>query len=179
MLERTRTAVVVIDMQESLFTVMHDREALRRAVMQLLQGAAALQLPVVATEQNPVRLGATLSDVAACMPAITPVAKQSFSCVRNSGFLAQLRETGCSQVLVCGMETHICVYQTAVELLSRGFAVDVVADAVSSRTAFNRRVGLERCRAAGAGVTSVETALFELLGSAEDAAFKAVAKIIK
>ena len=179
MLERERTAVVVIDMQASLYNVMHEREQLLASVLRLVQAASVLQVPVLATEQNPDRLGTTMPEVAACMPAVAPIAKVTFSCARTATFMQRLRQSGRSQLLLCGMESHICVYQAAIELLERGFAVEVVADGVSSRTALNRQVGLDRCQAAGAAITSVETALFELLGSATDADFKAIAKIIK
>jgi nicotinamidase-related amidase len=113
------------------------------------------------------------------LPDIKPITKFSFSCCGEEAFPPQMKALGRKQVLLTGIETHVCVYQTAVDLASNGYEVQVVADCVSSRTTFNRDIGLDRMRACGAGITSVETALFELLKVARGDKFKEISRIIK
>jgi len=139
-----------------------------------------LNIPILWTEQNPERLGATLPEIVELMPAgAHPVSKMSFSCCGSGDFVHALKACGRSDVLLAGIETHICVLQTAMELIDQGFRVQAVADCVGSRTQENNAVGIERMRSMGVQITSVETALFELLGSAAAPQFRAIAKIIK
>lgn len=170
--------LVVVDIQGKLASLMHERERLYDNVRRLARGCAALELPVLWTEQVPDKLGPTVPEVAELLPG-EPIAKASFSGWGEGRFRDALVRTGRSQVLLAGIESHICVYQTARDLGLVGFETYVVADAVSSRTAENRQIGLEAGRAAGARVTSVEAALFEMLGSAEHPAFRQIAGIVK
>ena len=179
MLDRTHTALVLIDIQGKLATRMHDREQLYANLQILIRGARKLELPILWVEQYPKGLGPTIPEVADLLPDLEPVAKTTFSACRLPEFDRRLRETGRHQLLLAGIEAHVCVYQTACELLGAGYHVEVVTDAVSSRTAANRRLALERMRAGGAMWTSVEMALFELLQDARDPAFKAVAALVK
>jgi nicotinamidase-related amidase len=178
MLIRDDAVLVVVDVQGKLARLMHEAEALFDQLSRLIRGARALDLPIIVTEQNPDGLGPTIPELAPLLPP-ERIAKRAFSCGGEPAFLAALEATGRRQVLVAGIEAHICVYQTAADLASRGYEVEVVSDAVSSRTAANRAVGLERMRQAGARVTSVEMALFELLGAADGDAFKAILRIVK
>ena len=141
----------------------------------LLQGAPALGVPVVVTEQYPRGLGRTVPEVAEQLDGIEPIEKVCFSAAAADGFDTGGRD----QAIVCGIETHVCVWQTAHDLLDRGLEVHVARDAVSSRTEENREVGLRKMEAAGAAVTSVETALFELLGAAGSDEFKSVQRLIR
>jgi nicotinamidase-related amidase len=170
--------VVLVDVQEKLAAAMHEREAMLDACSRLARGAGVLGLPVVHTEQNPSRLGPTVPDVAQWLsrPA---AAKTSFSCCGEAAFMEAFGQSRREQVLLAGIESHVCVYQTALGLLEMGHEVQVVADAVSSRTARNRDVGIARMAAAGAAVTSVEMALFELLRVAEGDAFREILRIVK
>lgn len=179
MLSCTDTVLVIVDIQEKLVRAMHAREDLLVRAQQLVRGACALQVPILCTEQNPQGLGATVAELAAHMPTVRPISKFSFGCCASADFLRALQESGRRRVLLAGIETHVCVYQTALELLERGWRVEVVADACSSRTPGNKQIGLDKMRAAGAGITSVETALFELLKVAEGPLFKEVLKIVK
>jgi nicotinamidase-related amidase len=179
MLSRTDTLLVIVDIQEKLVRAMGDREELLLRAGQLVQGARALNIPILCTEQNPKGLGATVPEIATHMPGVQPIAKFSFGCCASEDFLRALQAAGCRNVLMAGIETHVCVYQTAMELLARDYRVEVVADACGSRTSANKRIGLEKMRAAGAAVTSVETALFELLKVAEGPAFKEILRIVK
>ena len=174
-LERDRAALLVIDVQEAFRPAVGEFDAVAANAGVLVQGARILDVPVVATEQYPRGLGATVPEVAEHLEGIAPLEKVVFSAYRAEGFdLA-----GRNQVLVCGIETHVCVSQTVHDLLADGFEVHVAADAVSSRSAANRRVGLAKMESAGAVLSSVETALFELVGAAGSDAFKAIQGLVK
>jgi nicotinamidase-related amidase len=172
-LERERAALVVIDVQEAFRQAVGEFDAVARNAGVLVQGARELGLPVVVTEQYPQGLGETVPEVAEHLD-VERHAKTVFSAARAQGFDLAGRE----QALVCGIEAHVCVEQTVQDLLDRGIEVHVAADAVSSRTALNRRLGLEKMERSGAWVTSTEMALFELLGEAGTPEFKAIQKLV-
>ena len=179
MLRTTDTALVLLDVQGKLATLMHDREALYQSLRLLVQGVQALELPILWLEQYPRGLGPTIPEVADLLTGQQPLAKTCFSACGLAAFGEQLRHTGRRQLLLAGIEAHICVYQTCRDLLAQGYEVEVVTDAVSSRTAANRQLGLERMVASGAAATSVEMCLFELLRQAGGPAFKQVAQLVK
>jgi nicotinamidase-related amidase len=179
MLEPRKSMLLIIDAQEKLFRVMHERDALLRKWQQMVQGARELGLPMVWSEQYPEGMGKTLPELAELLDGLSPIAKKTFSCCAHPPLLDAILRTGRSQALLVGIESHVCVYQTAVDLLARGLEVEVVADCVSSRTADNRQIGINRIQQAGGRVTSVEMALFEMLRSAEGPHFKPISKIIK
>jgi len=179
MLTTDRVALVLIDIQGKLAQVMHARDALFDSLQRLVRGARALGLPILWLEQYPQGLGPTVQEVASLLPDLKPVAKTCFSAYGSEAFRSRLAETRRSQMLLAGIEAHVCVYQTAVDLLAAGFEVEVVGDAVSSRTGSNAELGRQRMRDAGARLSSVEMALFELLRTAEAPAFREIAKIVK
>jgi nicotinamidase-related amidase len=174
-LDRDRAALVVVDVQEGFRPVIDDFTELARQAAILAQGARIMGLPVVVTEQYPKGLGPTVPEVAEHLEGVEPVAKTVFSAPCAEGFDLQGRD----QAVVCGIEAHICVMQSVLDLREQGVEVEVAADAVGSRKALNREVGLDRMREAGARVTSVETALFELLGEAGTDEFKAVQRLVR
>ncbi|MCA9523681.1 MAG: isochorismatase family protein, partial [Myxococcales bacterium] len=155
------------------------REQLFENTKKAILGARALQLPLLCTEQVPDKLGPTVPELAEHLGDVQPIAKRAFSCAGDAGFNAALEATGRRQVLLCGIETHICVYQTARDLIGRSYQVHLLADAVSSRNATNRAVALETMRSLGARLTTVEMALFEMLGVAEGEVFRQVSRIVK
>jgi len=179
MLATHDTALLVVDIQEKLARAMYAREEFIANVQRLVQGARALGVPILWAEQNPKGLGPTVPEVAGLLHDLTPISKFCFSCAASESCMLQLRQLARSHVLVAGIETHVCVYQTALELLEKGFRVEVVADACSSRTLQNKQIGLDKMRGAGVAVTSVETALFELLKVAEGPLFKELLNIVK
>jgi nicotinamidase-related amidase len=179
MLSPGDTVLVVVDVQGKLAELMAERDALFQSLRRLIQGAQALGLPVLVTEQNPAGLGPTRPEIADLLAGVPRIPKLSFSCCGEPRFLEALAALGRRQVLLAGIEAHVCVYQTAAGLLDAGYHVEIVADAVSSRAARNRDIGLQKARDAGAALTCVETALFELLRTAEAPAFKAVLKAVK
>ena len=179
MLKAHNTVLVLIDIQGKLAALMHDKDALYTQLHILIKGAQALQLPILWLEQYPKGLGPTIPEVADLLPDQQPMAKTCFSACGLSAFSQALRATGRRHILLAGIETHICVYQTARDLLDNGFYVEVVADAVSSRTAQNKAIGLEKMLHCGAQITSVEMCLFELLQQAGSAEFKEIAALVK
>jgi nicotinamidase-related amidase len=172
MLSRDRAALVVVDVQEG-FRSYETFADVARQCGRLVEGAGILEVPVVATEQYPKGLGATAPEVGLPEGAAR-VEKTVFSAARAEGFDLGGRD----QVVVCGIEAHVCVMQTALDLLERGAEVHVVADAVGSRHAQDREVGLHRLDRAGATLTTVEAALLELCERAGTPEFKAVQKVI-
>jgi nicotinamidase-related amidase len=124
-------------------------------------------------------MGPTLPEIAALLPDLKPISKRSFSCLAHPPFEQALRATGRRQFVLLGIEAHVCVYQTAVDLILQGYQAEVIADAVASRSPHNRELGLARARQGGAGISSVEMALFELLKAAEGPAFKEILAIVK
>ena len=175
-LERERTALVVVDVQEAFRKAIPDFDAVASGAATLVQGADAMGIPIVVTEQYPSGLGTTVPEVAEHFPeGLAPIEKLAFSAVAADGFDLEGRD----QALVCGIETHVCVNQTVIDLLESGVEVQVARDAVGSRTADNKDVGLARAEAAGGLVTSVETALFELLGGSDAPEFKRVQALVK
>jgi len=179
MLRRDDAVLAVVDMQGRLATLMHDKETFYENVARMIKGAKVLGLPILWTEQLPDKLGDTLPQIAEHLAGEARLVKRTFSCCGDENFLARLKATGRRQVLLTGMETHVCVYQTAMDLLAGGYEVYLVSDAVSSRTAANRAVGIEAIREAGGRITSVEMALFEMLVVAQGDQFKQVIQIVK
>lgn len=173
------TALVLIDVQEKLAPAMQNKERLIENLRKLVQGVQILGIPVLWAEQNPDGLGPTVPEIAELLPDQKPVRKLSFSCCGSDPFMNNLKASSRKNLLVVGIEAHVCVYQTAADLINQQFNVQVVADGVDSRTAENKQIGLEKCKAAGAGLTSTETALFELLKVAKGDKFKAIIKLVK
>ena len=179
MLNIENTVLIVIDIQDRLARVMPEKEILIESFQKLLKGVQILGIPIILTEQNPKGLGLTIPEVANLLPGIQPIPKLSFSCCGEERFLQELKALNRRQVLLSGIELHVCVYQTAMDLISLGYEVQVVADCVSSRAAKNREIGLEKIRSAGASLTGTETVLFELLKVAEGAKFKEISQLLK
>ena len=175
MLRRDSTVLVVVDAQEAFRPAVLDFDSVVRNAGVLVQGAMAMDVPVIVTEQYPKGLGHTVPEVAEHLNGVQPIEKLEFSAAAADGF----DPGGRTQALVCGIEAHVCVSQTAHDLLERGLEVHVARDAVTSRTADNRDVGLRKMEQAGAVVTSVEAALFELLGAAGSDEFKTVQRLIR
>jgi nicotinamidase-related amidase len=174
-LEAGRAALVVVDVQEAFRKAVPDFERVARATATLIEGAKAMGVPVVITEQYPKGLGETVPEVAEHLPdEVEPLEKLCFSAAEADGFDLGGRD----QALVCGVEAHVCVNQTVLDLLGSGAQVHVAEDAVGSRFEENKQVGLHKMEQAGAVLTSVETALFELLGRAGTDEFKRVQKLI-
>lgn len=174
-LDAGRAALVVIDVQEGFRRAIEGFDGIAAATATLLRGAGEIGLPVHVTEQYPKGLGHTVPEVADHLPeGAEPITKTCFSAAEADGFDLGGRD----QAIVCGIETHVCVNQSVLDLLDAGVEVHVVTDAVGSRSAANRALGLAKAERAGAWLTSVETALFELLREAGTDRFKAVQRLV-
>jgi nicotinamidase-related amidase len=179
MLEISRCCLTVVDVQGKLAQLMAEKEALFWNIQILIQAARILEIPILWCQQVPEALGPTVPEIAHLLTDQEPINKASFSCCGEPKFNERLDGTGRKQVLLCGIETHVCIYQTAVDLMARGLGVTVIADAVSSRTVQNRQIALTRLAAEGTRISSTEMVLFELLKTAQHPHFRAIAKLVK
>jgi nicotinamidase-related amidase len=173
-LEAEQCALVVVDMQEKLLPPIWEKERLVRNVQLLIRLAGILKIPALVTTQYAKGLGNTVPDIAALLPDAPPIDKLMFSCFGSDLFCSLLKRVPGQRttVLLSGMETHICVMQTAIGALQEGYLVHVAADAVSSRTELNWKIGLDRMRAAGAILSSTEMMIYELLRTSGAPAFR-------
>jgi len=171
--------MVLVDVQGALAPLMYDHARLRDNLVRLLNGVQLFGIPVLWLEQNPRQLGRTVPELCALLPGVAPIEKMSFSACGADAFVRQWQQSGRTTALLAGIETHVCIWQTARDLRDRACAVHVVSDAVSSRTPENRAIGLQRCAAAGAVITSTEMLLFELLQTAEAPQFRDVLRLVK
>jgi len=172
--------LVVVDVQEKLLPPIFEKERLLKNVQLLVRLAGILEIPVIATTQYAGGLGETVAGVKSLLPNAA-IDKQSFSCFGSDAFCAAMRRLPGQRntVLLCGMESHICITQTALAALREGYLVQVASDAVSSRTEWNWKIGLERMRAAGAVISSTEMMIYELLRESGVEAFKQMLKWLK
>ena len=177
MLDREKTALIVIDIQGNLAQAMSEKELLFENVEKIIRGVQVFGIPVLVTEQ--VKLGPTIPALARYLEGVKPIVKDSFSCCGDERFMKELTTLNRKQILITGIEAHVCVYQTAMDLIKRGYEIYLVADAVSSRTIRNREIGIQKLKDSGAVLTSAEMALFELLKTAGDPKFKEIFKIVK
>jgi nicotinamidase-related amidase len=179
MLEIQNCCLTIVDVQGKLAQLMVDKDALFKNIRILVQAANILEIPILWCQQVPEALGPTLPEIAELLTSQEPIDKACFSCCGNERFTAELNALGKEQVLLCGIETHVCIYQTAMDLMEGGLDITIVADAVSSRTEQNRRIALTRLAAEGANISSTEMALFELLRTAKHPQFKQIARLVK
>jgi len=173
-LEVDRCALIVVDIQEKLLPPIFQKDQLVRNSQLLIRLAGILKIPALMTTQYAKGLGKTVPEVSGLLPDVEPIDKHMFSCFGSDLFCSALKRLPGNRntVLLCGMESHICVTQTALGALREGYIVHVASDAVSSRTEWNWKIGLERMRAAGAVISSTEMMIYELLRSSGAPAFK-------
>ncbi len=180
LLDRKRVALVVIDMQEKFRPIMEDFDEVAARIAVMVQGCRLLTVPILVTEQYPQGLGLTAMEIQAHLPEDTkPIEKLTFSSCGVPEFDLQLREQHIEQVMIVGIEAHICVSQTAHDLLQLGYQVHLIREAIGARLPANREVALTKMQRAGAILSSVEMALFEMMKASDAAEFKAVQKLIK
>lgn len=181
-LTREHTTLAVLDVQERLFHAMDadHREEVMRNIKVLAAGARRLKIPTVVTEQYPKGLGHTLEELKDALgPGLEPIEKVTFSCCGVEPFRARLLAAGARHVVLTGIEAHVCVLMSALDLLAAGYSVHVVADAVTSRSQGNWRLAMDQLRQAGAVVTATETVLFQLLRQADTEDFRELARLIR
>ncbi|MEW9798614.1 isochorismatase family protein [Alteromonas sp. CYL-A6] len=179
LLQRDDTALMVIDVQGRLARQVVDAEAVTARIVMLIHAARTLNLPVLWVEQYPEGLGPTVKPVADALAGHTPFAKTTFNACENADIASALSQTGRSHLIVCGIETHVCVYHTVAGLIDSGFSVSVMTDGCSSRRAADRSAGLARMQTLGAALRSTEMTVFELIGDAADPAFNVLLPLLK
>jgi hypothetical protein len=180
MFEIDKSIMLLIDVQGQLAQLMYGKDKLFNSLGIMIQGMKTLGIPIIWMEQIPKNLGATTEAVSKYMTNEKPIEKFSFSCCNEPDFIDKFNEAGRTQVLLTGIETHICVFQTGYDLIKKhGCDVQVVSDCVSSRTRENKDIGIQRIVQAGGQVSSVEMIFFELLKAAKGDAFKKIIKLIK
>ncbi len=178
-LNKEHAGIVIVDVQVKLISVMKHRERVVDNIIKLLHLSRLFNLPVILTEQYPKLIGSTFPEIKETLPTYDPIEKMDFDCCAVEHFNNRLESAGLKTIILSGVETHICILQTCISLLKRGYNVHVPRDAVDSRTDENRDVGLELMKEAGAVITSTETVIFQILKRAGTKEFKEMLKIVK
>jgi hypothetical protein len=178
-IEKVKAIAVMIDIQERLYPVMSGKEKLLEHVLKLLKGLVELKVTILVTEQYTKGLGNTLPELSSCIPDFLPIEKRSFSCYDSLAFVEALEEVDAPNVILFGIESHVCLLQTAIDLKTAGYLPIVVADCTTSRRESDWQFALERFRYEGIPITSYESILFELTRTSESEHFRSISQIVK
>jgi nicotinamidase-related amidase len=179
MLQIENSCLVIVDVQGKLAQLMHEKEKLFSNIRILIEAAKILNIPIIWCQQVPKALGNTLPQIAELLDDNEPIDKSCFSCCDNDSFNQKLETLKRNQIILCGIETHICIYQTAAHLVQAGCKATVIADAVSSRTESNKTFALDKMKSMGIDISTTEMVLFELLKTASHPSFRQIAKLVK
>ena len=179
MFSSDQSLLLIIDVQGKLASLVHDKEKIIKNIQTLIETARVLEIPIILTEQVPEKIGRTIPEISQKLENIPPIVKMSFSCAATPSFNQRLASLKRHQLIITGIEAHVCVYQTTADLIKQKFLVEVVADAVSSRTLENKTFALDKIKTLGAGLTSTEMIITELLKSAAHEKFREVLKLLK
>ncbi|MGO4886967.1 hydrolase [Anaerobacillus sp. MEB173] len=178
-LDKEKAALVVVDVQGKLAHMVYEQEILFENIRKLILGSKLFNMPIIWVEQYPEGLGSTVQEIAELLEGMEPIKKMTFSSCGSEEFCEKLSKINRNQLLVVGIEAHVCVYQTVMDLLQLNYHVELITDGVSSRTYENKKTAIDRLKAAGANLTSTELALFDLMKTAEGPTFKEMLKIVK
>lgn len=179
LLEKTNTGLIIIDVQGKLARLVHESEQLIENIITLIKGAQILEMPIIWVEQYPKGLGPTVEEIQNQLKDQLAIEKMTFSAYKNKDFKEAIHDTDCDAFLLTGIESHVCVYQTGADLVANNFEIEIVEDAVSSRTEENKKIGIKKLNSLGVKSTTVEMSLFELMKTAEYDHFKDISKLIK
>lgn len=179
MLDRTNTGLVIVDVQGKLASLVHDSDTLIANCAKLIQGAQLLGLPIVWLEQNPEKLGPTVDSVRQLLKDVTPISKFTFNGCGEPEFVEAVRQANVENFLLCGIEAHICVYQTALALAQRDYDVHLVTDCISSRLEQNKQLSVRKLLNKGIDITCLEMCLYELVKDCRIDEFRSILKLIK
>ena len=179
LLTRDNTAFVAIDFQEKLMPAMSGKELLEEVTVRLMKGMKVLGIPTVVTQQYTKGLGATIPSMAEALGDFEHVEKNTFSCMANDEFVSRLKELGRKNIVLCGIEAHICVQQTVLELMEAGYNVYLAVDCISSRSEEDKLWSITRMGEAGAVITTYESVLYEILRDSKAEGFKEISAIVK
>ena len=176
---KENTAGLIIDFQERLFPVMFENEKLLETTKTLVEGLQIINIPLIVTQQYTKGIGETIPEIKTIISSFEPIEKRAFSCCDEPSVSQKLSELNVKNVLICGIESHVCVLQTAVDLKEAGFNPVIVMDCISSRSRENIEIAKERFRYEGIMITSVESILFELTRTSSADEFRAISKLVK
>ncbi|KGJ93832.1 isochorismatase family protein [Colwellia psychrerythraea] len=179
MLDRENTGLIVIDLQGKLARLVHDSDTLIANCEKLIKGAQTLGLPIIWLEQNPEKLGPTINSLAVLLEGQQVIAKFSFDAGQEPNFIEAIQASNVDSWLVCGIEAHICIYQTAISLKASGFNVELVGDCISSRTVDNKTLAINKLLNHGVDITGLEMCLYELVKDCRAPEFKDILNLIK
>lgn len=179
MFDTQNSVLILVDIQGKLAQLMHEKASLFSNIEILVKSAKALDLPVIWVEQIPEKMGPTIEQISTHLSDMTPVSKTSFSCYGDTVFKSRLAALERKQLIVVGIEAHVCVFQTVADMVEAGYDVQVVADAISSRTDANKQIAINRMRSLGAEITSTEMLLFELLENSDHPHFREISRHIR
>jgi nicotinamidase-related amidase len=174
-----RCAAVIVDVQERLLPHMFNHAEVLHRLSILIRGLTVLETPLLLTEQYPKGLGPTMSSIRRLLPAVKPIEKLSFSCADEPAFMDSLQNLGREVVIIGGIESHVCILQTSIDLKAAGFTPIVIADAISSRRSLDSEVAVQRMHAEGILLSTGESILFELCRKAGNDRFKAISRLVK
>ena len=174
-----KSLVLVIDVQGKLASLMFEKEKTFKNIQGIIKAARILDVPILWSEQLPQKIGSTIPEIAHLLKDLKPIVKSSFSCCGEKKFLGALYGLKRKQIIIVGIETHVCVYQTVTDMVESKYEVQMVADATSSRSLENKQYGLERIKEVGGQITSTEMTICELLKDAKDVRFKEILNLIK
>jgi nicotinamidase-related amidase len=177
--QKENSALLIIDIQEKLLPVILGHQRLIENTLKLINGFKTLNVPIFYTEQYAKGLGSTEPNIKLALKNISPIDKTTFSCCGNDNFLTSLKQNNIERIAVCGVESHICVLQSTLDLIANGFKVHIAADAVSSRRQFDLDIALKRMENNGAQISLTESILFEILDISGTDEFRAISKIVK
>jgi nicotinamidase-related amidase len=176
---KEESVAVIVDVQERLFPHMHKREGLEKSLLTLIRGLRVLDIPLLVTQQYTKGLGPTIPTLHEPLGEYTPIEKRAFSCMDEKEFTGALEQSGKRRVILAGIETHVCVMQTAIDMMQQGYIAVIVEDCVSSRKQGDKETALSRLREEGAVITSYESILFELLRYSGTDTFREISKLVK
>lgn len=178
-IKKENSIAVVIDVQRRLYPFISENEKLTDNIVRLIKGIKALKIDIFVTVQYLKGLGDTIDPVKEALGDYQHLEKSSFSCCGDTEFMKKLKEKGKKNVIICGIESHVCVLQTALDLIANGFQPVLIEDCVSSRNQNDKRIAVERMRQEGAVISTYESILFELLEVSGTETFKEISKIVK
>ncbi len=176
---RDNSTLLLVDYQERFVPVLHDNQEIIKNIKFLLSGFNIYKVPITVSEQVPEKLGATIDEFKSLLKEADFFSKKAMSCCGQAGFVDKLKAKKINKVAVCGIEAHVCVLQTCLDLLHNGFQVHLVCDAITTRVPHNRNIAIEKMKNAGVIVTSVETILFEIAYEAGSEEFKQLQQLFK
>ena len=179
MLNTVEAILILVDFQGRLAEIVDRKDLIVPNALHMIKGCQALEIPILTTVQVPEKLGTLIPELLDALDGVEPIAKTAFSALREPDFMTALAHTSRKQVLLMGIEAHVCVLQTGLDLLNAGYQVHVLSDGIFSRTAENQSLALQRLSAAGATITSVEMALFELIRTSNHPAFRTISRLVK